>query len=251
MTDSRLMDYQVPDKLLEGRNLVVTGASDGIGKAVAVACASAGANVTLLGRSKKKLEATYDLIEQAGGPRAAICPFDFRTATLEDYISLAEGLSAEYPHLHGLVNNASILGPRTPIGQYPPDKWIEVMHINVNAQFLLTQHCLPLLNAAPDASVVFVSSGVGRTGRAYWGAYCVSKFAVEGLSQILADEVANNTKIRVNTLNPGRTRTEMRRAAYPAEDPRTLPTPQQIAPAYLYLLGNDSSNVHGQSLDAQ
>ena len=125
------------------------------------------------------------------------------------------------------------------------------MKVNVEAAFVLTRALLPALMAAPEASVLFSSSGVGRRGRAYWGAYAVSKFAVEGLSQVLADELQNTTRIRVNCINPGATNTTMRRTAYPAEPPQRNPSPAAIMPSYLYLMGPASAGVSGRSLDAQ
>ena len=127
--------------------------------------------------------------------------------------------------------------------------WYQVMQVNLNAPFLLTKSCLKLLKKAPDSSVIFTSSSVGRKGRAYWGAYAVSKFATEGMMQILADELENT--IRINSINPGATRTAMRAMAYPAEDLMILPTPDAIMPLYLYLMGADSHAVHGQALNAQ
>jgi NAD(P)-dependent dehydrogenase (short-subunit alcohol dehydrogenase family) len=137
------------------------------------------------------------------------------------------------------------------VEHYDPVEWLRVIQVNLNAPFLLTQACLPLLKRAPDASVLFTSSGVGRRGRAYWGAYSASKFAIEGLMQVLADELDENSRVRVNSINPGRVRTAMRAAAYPAENPAELLTPQDIVLPYLYLLGPDSRDVHGRALDAQ
>jgi NAD(P)-dependent dehydrogenase (short-subunit alcohol dehydrogenase family) len=124
------------------------------------------------------------------------------------------------------------------------------MHVNVTAAFAITQVCLPLLRQSGDASIIFTSSGVGRVGKPFWGAYAVSKFATEGLSQVLASELEHSA-IRVNCINPGPVRTEMRRAAYPAEDRDELKTAEEILPAYMFLLGPDSKGVTGKSLDAQ
>ena len=144
-----------------------------------------------------------------------------------------------------------MLGPRTLLDQVKAESWLQVMQVNVNAPFLLTKAMMPLLRAAADASVVLLSSSVGRKGRAYWGPYAVSKFAVEGLMQVLADEQDGTSAIRVNSLNPGATRTAMRAAAYPGEPPETNPEPADIMPAFLYLLGPDSKGTNGQALDAQ
>jgi len=126
-----------------------------------------------------------------------------------------------------------------------------VMQVNVNATFMLTSALLPLLKLSSDASVVFTSSSVGRKGRAYWGAYAVSKFATEGLMQVLADEVDGVAPVRANSINPGATRTDMRAQAYPGENPASNPLPEAIMPVYLYLMGPDSSGVNGQAFDAQ
>ncbi len=244
-------DYAPPADLLAGRTILVTGAGDGIGKAVSSACAAHGATVVLLGRTVAKLESVYDDIVAAGGPQPAIYPMDLEGATPDDHRQLAENIASQLGRLDGLLHNAGLLGSLTPIAHYDPVEWLRVIHVNLNAPFLLTQSCLPLLESAPDASVVFTSSGVGRRGRAYWGAYSASKFGVEGLMQVLADELEENSTVRVNSLNPGRVRTAMRAAAYPAENPAELLTPAEIVMPYLYLMGPDSAGVHGQALDAQ
>jgi NAD(P)-dependent dehydrogenase (short-subunit alcohol dehydrogenase family) len=244
-------NYTYPADLLDGRILLVTGASDGIGRALAIHAAGLGARVILHGRNIAKLESVYDEIEALdGAPRPAIAVLDFATAGSEAYTSLADSLADEFGRLDGLVNNASILGERYSIEQYDAAMWQQVMHVNVTATFAITQVCLPLLHRSPDASIIFTSSGVGRVGKPFWGAYAVSKFATEGLSQVLASEQAHGT-LRVNCINPGPVRTAMRRAAYPAEDRDALKTAEQILPAYMYLLGPDSQGVTGQSLDAQ
>jgi NAD(P)-dependent dehydrogenase (short-subunit alcohol dehydrogenase family) len=243
--------YQAPAQLLAGRNILVTGAGAGIGKTAAQTYAAFGATVILLGRTNGKLEAVYDSIEQAGHPQPVIIELDMLSATAQDYKALHDDIAAELGCLHGLLHNASILGEKTPIQNTDPQQWLNVMQVNVNAQVLLTQAMLPMLLAAERASIIFTASGVGRKGRAYWGAYGVSKFATEGLMQTLADELENISQVRVNSLNPGGTRTAMRAAAYPAEDPATLPTAQDIMPAYLYLMGDDSIGVNGQALSAQ
>jgi NAD(P)-dependent dehydrogenase (short-subunit alcohol dehydrogenase family) len=250
-TDKIPNSYVAPTDLLAERVILVTGAGDGIGKAVSLACAAHGATVILLGRTVHKLESVYDDIVTAGGPKPAIYPMDLEGAVPEDHRQLAQRVGAELGRLDGLLHNAGLLGTLTPLEHYDTLEWLRVMQVNVNAPFLLSQACLPLLKRAPDASLLFTSSGVGRRGRAYWGAYSASKFAVEGMMQVLADELDENTRVRVNSINPGQVRTRMRAAAYPAENPDDLLTPQDIVHAYLYLLGPDSHGVHGKSLDAQ
>jgi len=244
-------NYRPRANLLAGKNILVTGAGDGIGRSAALTYARYGATCLLLGRTGSKLEAVYDEIESAGGPRPAIVEMDLASASEDSYATLASGLAREFSHLDGLLHNAALLGDRRPIQQAGYGNWQAVMQVNVNAQFLLTRYLLPLLQQAPRASIVLTSSSVGRTGRAYWGAYAVSKFATEGFMQVLADELENTSNIRVNSLNPRATNTAMRRAAYPAETPTNNPSPDDIMPAYLFLMGEDSAGITGKAFDAR
>jgi NAD(P)-dependent dehydrogenase (short-subunit alcohol dehydrogenase family) len=244
-------NYRPAARLLQDRNIMVTGAGDGIGRAAALTYAAFGATVILVGRTGSKLEAVYDEIERAGGARPAIVELDLAAATEENFLHLASGLAQEFERLDGLLHNASVLGERRPIESSSYGAWQEVMQVNVNAQFLLTRALMPLLQASSNASVIFTSSGVGRRGKAYWGAYAVSKFATEGLVQVLADELENTSRIRVNSINPGPTNTAMRRTAYPAETPTDNPDPAALMPTYLFLMGDDSLGVNGRSFNAQ
>jgi NAD(P)-dependent dehydrogenase (short-subunit alcohol dehydrogenase family) len=239
-----------PDELT-GRVIAITGASDGIGRAVALACARAGANVILIGRNARKLEAVHGEIEAAGNPEPIIALLDLEKSLAPSYDQIAAAVLDRYGRLDGLVQNAGILGAISPIEHYDVPTWVRVMHINVTAAFALTHVLVPALRRSEDASVIFTSSGVGRRGRAYWGAYAVSKFAIEGLSQVFADEMEGSTNVRVNTLNPGRARTQMRRTAYPAEDMSTLPLPETLTGPYIALLGPASRGVTGKAFDCQ
>jgi NAD(P)-dependent dehydrogenase (short-subunit alcohol dehydrogenase family) len=239
-----------PDELA-GRVLAITGASAGLGRAVALACAQHGASVVLIGRDERKLEAVHTEVAAAGGPAAAIGILDLERALAADYDRLAAALAERYGRLDGLLHNAGLLGTLAPIEHYDVPTWCRVLHVNLTAAFALTQVLLPLLKKSADASVVFTASSVGRRGRAYWGAYAVAKFGLEGLSQVLADELEGTSAIRVNTLNPGRARTAMRRQAYPAEDAATVPLPADLTGPYLALLGPASRGVTGQAFDAQ
>lgn len=248
-TDPRTYSY--PDDLLRDRVILITGASDGIGRALAVETARLGAQVILHGRSTAKLEKVYDEIYAVdGAKRPSIAVLDLESANADGYTTLASSIADEFGHLDGVVHNASILGELYSVEQYDAVLWQKVMHVNFTAVFALTQVLLPLLKQSDDASVIFTSSGVGRVGRAFWGAYSASKFATESLSQVLADE-HRNSALRSNCINPGATRTKMRLAAFPAEDRDALKTPEQILASYIYLLGADSKGVTGESFDAQ
>jgi NAD(P)-dependent dehydrogenase (short-subunit alcohol dehydrogenase family) len=246
-----IRQYAGHDGLLKDRVVLVTGAGSGIGRAAAMIYAKYGATVVLLGRRVAKLEAVYDEILAAGDEKPSISAFNLESGDLAQYIELAESIDSMYGRLDGLLHNAGLLGDMTPIEHYDPVKWQQVMHVNLTSVFLLTRACLPLLKKSKDASVILTSSGVGRKGRAYWGAYAVSKFGTEGFMEILADETEENTNIRVNSINPGRTRTNMRATAYPGEDPDTLKTPENIMGPYLFLMGPDGSGTTGQRFDCQ
>ncbi|MCU7804503.1 MAG: YciK family oxidoreductase [Candidatus Thiodiazotropha sp. (ex Lucinoma annulata)] len=245
------MQENHPEKeLLKERIILVTGAGSGIGQAAAKAFAEHGATVVLLGRNERKLEATYDLIEAAGWPTPALIPFDLEKAPVDDYYALGESLYHEFGQLHGLLHNAAQLALLSRIDDFDPETWNKVIQVNLTAAFMLTQACLPLLRKADDASIIFTSDQLGRKGKAYWGAYGVSKFAIEGLMQTLAHEL-EDSQIRVNSIAPGPTQTALRAWAYPGEDPSTLPLPESIMANYLYLMGPDSKKTNGQALSAQ
>ncbi|MBL4820091.1 MAG: YciK family oxidoreductase [Gammaproteobacteria bacterium] len=246
-----MFDYQPAKNLLANKTILITGAGDGIGRAAAISFARHGANVVLTGRTQSKLEQVYDLIEKDCPNQAVIQPLDLLKADENEYKILADSLIEQFHCLDGLLHNAAQLGPRSPIEHYPYQQWQELVQVNLNAAFLLSRALLPALTKSDAGRMLFTASSVGRIGRAYWGAYSVTKFAVEGLMQVLADELQNTSSVRVNSLNPGGTRTEMRRQAYPAEDPQTKPTPESLMPVYLYMMGPDSDHLHGRALDVQ
>jgi len=246
-----IRNYKYTHDVLKDRVILITGATDGIGRALARHCAELGARVILHGRNVRKLEAVYDEIEAIPkAPRPSIAVLDLATAGSEAYVDLADSIDREFGRLDGLVHNASMLGSRLSIEQYNPAEWQQVLHVNLTAAFVLTQALLPLLKRSSDPSIVFTSSGVGRVGKPFWGAYAVSKFGTEALSAILAGETGH-TGLRVNCINPGPVRTKMRLAAYPAENREDVPAPADILAPYVYLLGPDSRGVTGQSVDAQ
>lgn len=239
-------NYQPESELLRDKIILVTGASDGIGRTAAKSFAAHGATVILLGRTLPKLENVYDEIEAAGYPQPAIYPMNLETALEKDFFAMYEVLEKEFGRLDGVLHNASALGQRTPIASYSADEWQKVMQVNVAAPFLMTKALLPLLDQAPQAAILFTGSTVGLKGRAFWGAYAASKAATENLMQTLADELHETTRIRVNSINPGATRTKMRASAYPAENPASVKSAEALMPTYLYLLSDDSIGVSGQ-----
>jgi len=243
--------YQPDAACLQDQVILITGAGDGIGRAAARTFALHGASVILLGRTRSKLEAVFDWITDRTDTEPVIVPCDLLALDDTSANALAQAIEEGFGRLDGILHNASLLGPKTPMAYYPSDEWAKVMQVNAFAPFLLTRTLLPLLQQSANASVVMTSSSVGRQGRAYWGAYAVSKFALEGLCQVLADEHENANRVRFNSLNPGGTRTAMRAAAYPAESPADVPTPESRMDIYLYLFEQASLSLTGAQLDAR
>lgn len=242
--------FEYSQTTLAGKVILVTGAGDGIGRQAALSFAAAGANVILLGRTVKKLESVYDEIIENKHTEPSIIPLDMKGATAQHYIDMAATIKSQLGRLDGVLFNASVLGNLCPFEQIKSTEYEEVMQVNVNAQFYMTQALLPLLKENTNASVVFTTSSVGRQGRAFWGSYAISKFATEGMMQVLADENANSS-VRFNCINPGATQTNMRAKAYPAEKPEQLKTPLDLMPSYIYLMADNSDSVNGQSIDCQ
>lgn len=239
-------DYQPAPDLLAGRVILVTGAGDGLGRAAALAYARHGATVILLGRTQKKLEAVYDQIRSEKLAEPLLMPVDLARTTLGDFEQIARAIDEQFGRLDGLLHSAAILGVLTPLHLYALDTWMQVMQVNFNAAYLLTRACLPVL-ARTDSSVIFTSSEVAHQGRAYWGAYAAAGAALENLAQTWASELAENTSIRLNTLDPGAVRTSLRAQAYPGEDRQALASPESVMPAYLYLMGTDSRGTSGRA----
>lgn len=244
-------NYKTTPHCLNDKVILVTGAGDGIGAVAAKTFAEYGATVILSGKTIPKLEKVYDDIVNAGFPQPAIIPLDLETATPEQYAEMANMLENEFGHLDGVLHNAAMFGGLIPISQFDLPQWEKIVKINLQAPFLLSKNMIPLLNKSESASMVFTSSGVAHQGRAYWGAYGVTKAAQDNLMGILADELEINTPIRVNSIDPGRVRTRMRALAYPGEDPNTVPKPDDIMDAYLYLMSSDSKDINGKILSCK
>jgi NAD(P)-dependent dehydrogenase (short-subunit alcohol dehydrogenase family) len=245
-----MFDYSLKDACLREKTILVTGAGAGIGRSAALTYAKLGATVILLGKTISKLEAVYDEIVNMGSPEPAIIPLDLKGASQQHYIDMATTIANQFGQLDGVLLNASILGELSPFTQIHETVFNEIMQVNVKAQYLLAQSLIPTLLLAPNASLVFTSSGVGNQGRAYWGAYSISKFATEGMMQVIADEY-ETTSLRTNAINPGATNTNMRTCAYPAEDKTKIANPDDIMPLYVYLMSDDSLAVNGKTLNAQ
>lgn len=236
---------------MKDRVILVTGAGGAIGGAAAMAFAAQGASVILLGRSLPPLEKTYDAIVAAGHAQPAICPLDFANAAPTDFANIANTIQQEFGRLDGLVHAAATLGSLTPIEHYDLPLWQRVLQVNLTAPMLLTHACLNLLKASPEASILFSTCDVGRKGQAYWGAYAVAQAGIENLTQILADELEENTPIRVNSIDPGPIRSRLRALAFPGEDPNTLPTAETVVPVYVHLMSSAAKNTSGQRILAR
>jgi NAD(P)-dependent dehydrogenase (short-subunit alcohol dehydrogenase family) len=235
------------EKILRGKVALVTGGSRGIGRAIAAAYVQNGASVFICGRNVNDIEATLREMRQIGG---VVDGLTGDVGKAEDVEHIVDKAVQRFGAIDVLVNNASILGPREPIANYPLAAWDEVMRINLTGLFLITRAILPIMLERRSGSIINVTSGVGRRGKARWGAYAVSKAGLENLTQVLADEVSQ-TGLRVNSVNPAATRTRMRAEAYPAEDPLALPAPEEITPIFVYLASDASAGVTGQSLEAR
>ena len=242
-----LKHYQAPANSLQGRVILITGVTDGIGKALTLAAAKLGGQLIAHGRNQKKLEALDDLVTAAGGKQMALLPLDFEKASGDDYQAMADAIEKNFGRLDGLVHNAAMLGERAPIEHHDVPKWLRAMHVNTNAAFILTRYCLPLLRKSDDASIIFSSCDIASEAKAHWGPYLVSKWANEGMMRMLADELSN-THIRVNSVNPGPTNTKIRMQAFPAEDRAALAMPEDVVNPYLYLLGPLSRGLTGQQI---
>jgi len=231
-----MFEFEYEANALANKVILITGAGDGIGKQAALTYSSLGASVILLGKTTKKLEDVYDSIVELNYPQPAIIPLDLKGATKQNYIDMVATIKEQFGKLDGALLNAAMLGELTPFTQIHEQIWTDIMQVNVNAQYLLSQALLPLL--------------IGNKGKAYWGAYSISKFATEGMMQVIADEY-DSSSVRTNAINPGATDTNMRTLAYPGENRADLASVQDIMPAYIYLMSDESISINGQVINAQ
>jgi NAD(P)-dependent dehydrogenase (short-subunit alcohol dehydrogenase family) len=228
-----------------GKVVMITGASRGLGRALALVFAREGANLAINSRSEDSLGPVAGEAEEIGAEVLAV-PAD--VSVVSDVERLVDESVRHFGRIDILVNNAGLLGPRVPIEEYPEDEWRWVLDANLTAPFLLSKAVIPHL--PEGGSIINVTSGVSVEGRAEWGAYSVSKFGLEGLTQILAAELKDRG-IRVNSVDPGGMRTEMRAAAYPDEDPMSRITPEENTAVFRYLASDESRNVTGERFKAQ
>jgi NAD(P)-dependent dehydrogenase (short-subunit alcohol dehydrogenase family) len=231
--------------MLEGKVAMITGASQGLGRALALAFAREGARVAINSRSEETIRPVAEKAESLGAEVLALAADVSRSAEGERLVSAA---AERFGRIDVLVNNAGVLGPRVPIEEYPEDEWRTVIDANLTGPFLVTKAAMP--HMPEGGSIINVVSGVSVEGRAGWGAYSVSKFGMEGLTQILAAELEERG-IRANAVDPGGMRTSMRAAAYPEEDPLTRITPEENTDIFLYLASDESRGVTGQRFKAQ
>jgi len=231
--------------------ILITGAGGGLGSTAAMALARNGAHIILLDKNLAKLEAVYDAIVSANAPEPIMYPLDLAGANENEYQELANRIEEKYGALQGLLHSAVEFSSFTPIAMHGTKEWGHTLNVNLNAPFLLTRVLLPVLQKSRHASIVFTSDSSARKAPAYFGAYGVSKIALEGFSGILAEELELSKKIRVNILVPGPVNSPLRKRAYPAEDKEKLPVMESLAPAYLYLFGPQSIGTNGQVVDAR
>jgi len=236
---------------LAGRAILITGATGGLGRHVALACASRGATVVLHGRVVRKLEALYDEIVAAGHPQPTILPLDLATAGPDDYGNVAAAIRAQLGRLDGIAHAAAVLGSLGPVEHQAFDAWLKVLRVNVVAAMALTRATAPLLAAAPDAGVVFTLDARGQAPRAYWGAYAAAKAALGAFATTLADEWESRPNLRVNAVVPGPIDSPLRAQTHPGEERTLLPAPAALASLYVYLLGTQPKSGSGMLVDAQ
>jgi NAD(P)-dependent dehydrogenase (short-subunit alcohol dehydrogenase family) len=225
------------------KSILITGSSDGIGKSLAIEFSKLGANIILLGRNSEKLDEVYDLLDHShSAQKHLILEADLALLNNEAAQEILVAINQEFEVLDGIIHNAAILGTMSSLEDYDLSSWDEVMKVNLRAPFILTKTLKVMLENASLPRLIFTSSGVANKGVSFWGAYSVSKFGIKGLAEIFKDELEATTNIKVFNFDPGKTRTNMRASAYPAEDPNTLKSPQELIDCYLWFFQKESSN---------
>jgi NAD(P)-dependent dehydrogenase (short-subunit alcohol dehydrogenase family) len=243
--------FKATPDCLKDRVIVVTGGANGIGAAASRTYAAHGATVVLMDKNVEMLESLYDELEDAGYPQPAIYPMDFEGAKEDDYIKFSNAIDKEFGRLDGLLHNAARRDPNTPLWKIELEDWFEILQVNLNAPYMLTRACIDLLNKSTSASIIFTTDHQSRIHHAYWGAYGVSKHALDGLMLTFADELENQSPIRVNAIDPGAVRTNMRVKSYPGIKPEDMIAPETIMVNYLYLMCDASSDDNGIIFNAQ
>jgi len=226
---------------LTNKTILITGATDGIGKVLAEEFSKLGSNIILLGKNSSKLDAVYDQLDHSfDSQKHLILEADLSLLNNESAHEILSAISNEYDALDGIIHNAAILGTMTPLEDYELSKWDEVLNINLRAPFLLTKTLKSIVENSTMPRIIFTSSGVANTGRAFWGAYSVSKFGLKGLAEIFTNELETTSSIKVFNFDPGATQTKMRASARPAEDPSSLKTPHELVNCYLWFFSKES-----------
>lgn len=236
---------------MEGRVVLITGASGGVGRPLSIACARAGATVVLHGRVVRKLEALYDEIVAEALPEPVILPLDLARAEASDFANIGGALEAQFGRVDALVHTAAMLGSLGPLEHQSFESWVALLRVNVAAPMGLTRIVAPLLNRAPDASVVFTLDSRGQEPRAYWGGYAVTKAGVGALARELADEWEHRANVRVNALVPGPIRSPLRSQTHPGEDATRLAPPEALLPLYRHLIAGQRKEDSEALIDAQ
>ena len=228
--------------MMEGKTILITGANRGIGKSLAKNFSNIGANIILLGKNEDSLNEVYDEIISCTKTKPLIIESDLNLLDLDGAHQIKKAIVNQYGILDGLIYNAAKLGKMTSIEDYEDGLWKEIINTNLNSSFLIYKELIPILKAAPSGRIIFTSSGVAEVGKAYWGAYSVSKFAVKGLAEVIRDELDSTSNIKVFNYDPGATKTSMRASAYPGEDPNNLKDPDKLFGDYLWFFSEESQN---------
>jgi short-subunit dehydrogenase len=237
---------------MQNKNILITGANKGIGRELSFGMSAKGANIILLGRDSKSLNETYDHIKKNYNTKPLIIECDLEGLNQNQATEINNEIIRHYENLDGLINNASILGKMSMLSEYDHETWSKVININLTASFLLSKSLIPALSTSASPRIIFTSSGVANKGRAFWGAYAVSKAATKSMAEIFKDELESTSSLKIFNFDPGATRTSMRAFAYPAEDPSLLKGPQELQKCYEWFFSKESeiTNDHYFTFDS-